>query len=519
MVLFKWQRRATLGRSRTRLIPFALLAAGAALVVSGHSAEAQQVIAPDLTEELAVVRAAMDSPELRAAMTYVDRVQSTAAERDLVIQEWIGICNAYGPSGDEIFRSRHIAKLFKIYGLEKVHIDDEWNVIGIRPGAGGGPNIVLNAHHDVVAIWPKEQPIESFVADDRIWCPGAGDDLIGVVQMLTVLRAMNAADLRTRGDVWFVTFTGEETDVRGARHFARAHFPHHLDWRRGDAVIQFHGGGGVGVTTGSTPVIHKSTLRVFTPFERAVPGQPGADRRWRPHAVDVLARILTRVRTELMDPRPDCHRCDEIDETAELFMNMAVIESSPIRNAPSAEGKVVFDLRGRSREHVRQVEAGIRNIAEEVCQEMRLHGLTRHGYIDDCFWLFQVEGIIGREEPIPGWDQVDNPPARMAAAASHALYGFDPVIDSRRGCGDCRATYMEGVPSISFRGDVVDYGGGRFERSDRFAQYGGLESDVRLRTSGHHETQSNAILQLWAAIKHGLVSTASYAGIAPAAED
>src|SRR5690606_31649510 len=102
---------------------------------------------------------------------------------------------------DEIYRSRLLYKLFRIYGLENVHIDDELNVIGIRRGTGGGPSVVLTAHHDVVNLWPKEQPIEAFVADGRVWCPGASDDIVGVVQMLTVLRALNAADVQTRGDI------------------------------------------------------------------------------------------------------------------------------------------------------------------------------------------------------------------------------------------------------------------------------------------------------------------------------
>ena len=67
---------------------------------------------------------------------------------------------------------------------------------------------------------------------------------------------------------------------------------------------------------------------------------------------------------------------------------------------------------------------------------------------------------------------------------------------------------------MSLRGDVVDYGKGKFERTSKYAQYGGLESAVRLRTSGHHATQSQQIVTLWAAAKHGLLFAATYAGVA-----
>ena len=113
----------------------------------------------DVSDELRSVRQVLATQQLTEALQYVDR------SRDETVQEFLGVCNAHGPSGDEIYRARHIFKLFRIYGLENVHIDDKRNVIGIRRGTGEGPKVVLNAHMDVVAQWPKEQPIEAFVAD------------------------------------------------------------------------------------------------------------------------------------------------------------------------------------------------------------------------------------------------------------------------------------------------------------------------------------------------------------------
>jgi acetylornithine deacetylase/succinyl-diaminopimelate desuccinylase-like protein len=464
-----------------------------------------QHVAVDVADELRVVRAAMATPELTAALAYIGEKQ--LAPHD-ILQEWIGLCNAYGPSGDEVYRSRHIKKLFQIYGLERVHIDDQWNVIGIREGVGNGPKVVLAAHHDVVAMWPKDQPIEAFIADERVWCPGAGDALIGVVQILGVLRAMNAAGLQTDGDVWFVTFTGEETTVRGGQQFARANYPHNIDWRRGDVIAHLHGGAGDGVSTGSRPIIHDAQLYVFTPFERQIAGEPGADRRWRPHAVDALARMIIRIRAEVADSRPDCQRCDDMGEAADFYMNMAMIEAMPIRNTPGSEANIQFDRRASTSARVRQAHQQIMTIAEEVCQE-----------IEGCRYHFAVNQVIGREDEIPGWDKVNNAGARMAAAAGQALYGGTPTIDPTRGCGDCQGTYMFGMPSMSFRGNVVDYAPGKWERTNRFGQYGGLESRERVRTSGHHITQSQAIPTLWSPMKHALVFAAAYAGIARTTAD
>ncbi|HKJ01412.1 MAG TPA: hypothetical protein VJ997_03125, partial [Longimicrobiales bacterium] len=156
----------------------------AALALLGGTASAQ---VPDLTRETAEARRVLAARPMARALDYL----STAREE--TVREWLSLCEAYGPSGGEGPRSQLLYRLFRMYGLERVRIDDALNVIGVRPGTGGGPTLVLNAHHDNVPLMPEGQPISAFEADGRVWCPAAGDDLMGVTQMLTVLRAMNAA--------------------------------------------------------------------------------------------------------------------------------------------------------------------------------------------------------------------------------------------------------------------------------------------------------------------------------------
>ena len=467
-----------------------------------------QVARPDVSREVAIIRQLLTDEQMKKAMAFIEREQ---AKPDDILQEFIGICNAYGPESDEIYRSRHIAKLFQIYGLENVHIDREWNVIGIRPGTGKGPKVVLTAHEDVVHLWPKDQPIEAFIADGRVWCPGSSDDLVGVVQMLTVLRALNAANIQTKGDIWFVTFTGEEAGSRGAHHFAAEQYPHNLDWKKGDAIMQFHGGGGEGVSTGSDPIYAQAELRVFTPFERNDPALPrGVDRRWLPHAVDALAQIMVRIRKEVWDPRVADVGFREEGMPANppvLFMNMAKIEAIPIMNAPASEAKVTFDIRSKSRERVEKAHSDIQRIAGEVCATFPE---TIH-----CSYHYEIVRRSGLPDGIPGWDRANNPPARMAVAAAKVLYGGDPRIDPAQGCGDCIATYMEGMPSMSLRGRVMDFGGGRVERGSG-VQVGILNSETRGRTTGHNITQSAEIESIWAAAKQALVFATAYSGLAPA---
>ncbi|MFQ5791528.1 MAG: hypothetical protein ACE5JI_13735, partial [Acidobacteriota bacterium] len=144
----------------------------------------------------------------------------------------------------------------------------------------------------------------------------------------------------------------------------------------------------------------------------------------------------------------------------------------------------------------------IEQIAEEVTREMG-EGFRYH---------YEITMKLG-SEGVEGWDKVTNDPARMAAAAAQALYGVEGVVDATRGCGDCRRSYMVGMPAISLRGNVRDYGeGGRFEVRPSGGR--ALQSEVRRRTSGHDVTESGEIVRLWSGIKHGLLFTVSYAGLA-----
>jgi len=485
----------------------AMMAAFAALglAIPAAGAAAQEPV-PDLSRELQLARQTMTSEPVRNAFAYLER------SRDETVQEWLSLCNAYGPSGDEIYRSRLLYKLFRIYGLDDVRIDHLRNVIGVRRGrsgraaGGNAPTVVLNAHHDAVALWPKEQPIEAFVADNRVWCPSGGDDLGGVVQLLTVLRALNAANIQTQGDVWFTTFTGEEPAREyaspGSGFFVVSNYPHNVDWRKGDIIVQFHGGGGGGVSTGSTPARHRTMLRVFVPVQT---------NRWGPHAIDALGPILTRLAT-LRDPRAAAAGPGEggdagpfSRDSAVLFMNFPLVEASEIVNSPAREVRIRFDLRSESETVLQRTHANIQRVAAEVTRQLG----PQYSYVYEIGNKNGV-GLDVSQNAIEGWDKVNNAPARALAAAAQVLYGGQPEIAWRDGCGDCVRAYREGMPMFSFRGNVVDRGGGRIERS------GGtpLRSETRRVSTGHDVTESADIDRLWAGVKHAVLFAVTYGGMA-----
>jgi acetylornithine deacetylase/succinyl-diaminopimelate desuccinylase-like protein len=54
---------------------------------------------------------------------------------------------------------------------------------------------VLDAHLDTV--FPEETDVTVKMKGDTLYAPGVGDDTRGLVMVVTVLRAMNKADIKT----------------------------------------------------------------------------------------------------------------------------------------------------------------------------------------------------------------------------------------------------------------------------------------------------------------------------------
>ena len=97
-------------------------------------------------------------------------------------------------------------------------MDGEGNVMGLRKGTGGGPLLVVLAHLDTV--FPEGTNVTVRREGTRLMAPGIGDDTRAVAMMIAIIRAMNAAGMRTATDILFVGNVGEEGpgNLRGVRY-------------------------------------------------------------------------------------------------------------------------------------------------------------------------------------------------------------------------------------------------------------------------------------------------------------
>ncbi|MDO8836284.1 MAG: M20/M25/M40 family metallo-hydrolase, partial [Vicinamibacterales bacterium] len=158
------------------------------------------------------VAALLVSPGFKQAAAFLD------ADHNRFVRELITLTEIPAPSFKEQKRAEAVLGLLRELGLADVEMDAEGNVMGLRKGTGGGPVLAVLAHLDTV--FPEGTNVTVRREGTRLMAPGIGDDTTGVAQILALVRAMNAAGIRTRQDILFVGNVGEEGpgNLRGVRY-------------------------------------------------------------------------------------------------------------------------------------------------------------------------------------------------------------------------------------------------------------------------------------------------------------
>src|SRR6476660_4197924 len=159
------------------------------------------------------VKSVQEDPRVKAAFDYVDK------DRDAILREWIAITEINAPSKQEQERAKYIESLLRKHKLE-IRYDSAGNLIATRKGTGGGPVTVFDAHMDTV--FQPGLKIKATVKDGRVFAPGIGDDTRNIEALLATLRALDAAKIKTKGDLVVVFTVEEETTFKGVQAYVDA---------------------------------------------------------------------------------------------------------------------------------------------------------------------------------------------------------------------------------------------------------------------------------------------------------
>jgi hypothetical protein len=159
----------------------------------------------------AEIRPILESEKFAAAAARL------AKDHDRLISEIIRLTAIPAPPFQEAERARTFGAMVREDGLQEARIDPEGNVTALRRGEGQGL-LCVAAHLDTV--FPPGTDVRVRREGTRLYAPGIGDDTRSLAVLLAWMRALDAAEIRTKADVLFVADVGEEGpgDLRGMRY-------------------------------------------------------------------------------------------------------------------------------------------------------------------------------------------------------------------------------------------------------------------------------------------------------------
>ena len=171
-----------------------------------------QTIDPEYMEEMEVLTG---QQAVRNALSRVEELDPWGM--DVLVE----LTEIPAPPFMEEVRAARFAELLREAGADSVWIDAEGNALGLRRGRGGGRTVAFGGHLDTV--FPEGTDVTVRMRGDTLYAPGVGDDTRGLVVVLTVLRALEEANVETSDDVLFIGTVGEEGlgDLRGMKHLFR----------------------------------------------------------------------------------------------------------------------------------------------------------------------------------------------------------------------------------------------------------------------------------------------------------
>ncbi len=343
------------------------------------------------------VKSIQNDPLVQAAFDNIDK------SKDAILSEWIAITEVNAPSTQEQERARFIESILRKHKLD-IRYDSVGNLIATRKGTGGGPVTVLDAHMDTV--FQPGLKIKATVRDGRVYAPGIGDDTRNIEALLATIRALDAAKIRTKGDIVFLFTTDEEASMTGAKQYTKD------NKGKVDYYIALDGGyegftyAGIGINW----------------YRHHFIGPGGHTRsRTPPYSATLpLARAIARIYELKVPSNPSSN------------LNIGMLGGSEVVNAKASDAWFTVDLRSTSNDVIADLEKKIAAILDE---EAKLAGVT-------------VKTDVISASPaavLPG-----NRESHLVkiAEAVHRAMGFDPPIGNA-GSNNSSAALLQGITSIS----------------------------------------------------------------------
>ena len=315
---------------KNRMLAGIAFAAAVALAMPGYAEPPSSVDA--------ATQALVDNPKVKAAL------ETIKADDAATFAEQKHITEIASPPYKEKVRAEYYLKRMQELGLKDAAIDAEGNVIALRKGTGGGhPKLAISAHLDTV--FPEGTDVTVKEKEGTFVAPGLGDDARGLVALLSIVKAMNANDISTVGDIMFVGDVGEEElgNLRGMK----ALFRDHTDI---DGFISIDG-------LGIDRVVNHGTGSHRYEFVFKGPGGHSFQEFGLPSAIHAMGRAIAKI-ADLQTP-----------SDPKTTFTVGTVSGGTSVNAIASEAHMAVDMRSNATEELLKLEAKLLDLVKQAVTE------------------------------------------------------------------------------------------------------------------------------------------------------
>lgn len=366
-------------------------------------------------------RKLMSQPAVKSALAYLREDDARTLE------EQIALAQVPAPPFKESVRAEDFAARLRAAGLTDVTIDATGNVIGKRPGQGRGkkPLLIFSAHLDTVFAEGSDVTVKR--TGDRYEGLGIIDDARGLAALLSVLRAMEHAKLRTVGDVWFVGTVGEEAlgNLRGVK----ALFAEHPGI---DGFISVDGvDSPENLMSGRAEIVTQATGSRRWEITFTGPGGHSFGNFGNPSAVHALGRAVAAI-ADLAPPT-----------NPKTTFNVGVVSGGTGVTAIAPSATMMIDLRSNDADELRAIERTVQDIIDAAVAAENAHWNSS---------AISVERKLVGDRPASAGGA--DPSLIRAAVGAYVALGL-PEPEQNAASTDANVALGLGIPAATMSGGGV----------------------------------------------------------------
>ena len=367
-----------------------------------HAYAAEPAIAPATRAAFEAITA---DPLVKRGLEFLkaDDANTLADQKALVVIP--------APPFKEQARAENFRARLAALGLKDVRIDKESNAIGVRPGSGNGPKLVVAAHLDTV--FPEGTDLTIKEKDGKLYAPSIGDDTRGLADLLSLIRAFNATDVKTTGDIIFVGNVGEEGlgDLRGVKALFR-------DDKSIDGFISIDGAEPERITYLAT-----GSHRYRVHFKG--PGGHSFGAFGLPSAIHAMGRAIAKIGDLQTPAKP------------KTTFTVGTVQGGTSVNAIAGDAEMEVDMRSDDNKPLLEIEAKILQAIKNAVAEENARWKSDRITVD-------IKLVSDRPA---GVQPLETPTVQAAFLATHAL-GLKPMAEGGSST-DSNLPISLGVPAVT----------------------------------------------------------------------